>query len=88
MAFNDWNDAGSIPTSCAKCHSTPGYIDYLDNGVVEHPAPVGTVVNCEACHNQYTEELTSVVLESTGDTGAVPRLPRSPLPAWAMKRAA
>ena len=30
MAFNDWNDAGSIPTSCAKCHSTPGYIDYLD----------------------------------------------------------
>ena len=87
MAFNDWNDCTpvppattctpTIPVTCAKCHSTPGYLDYLGAdgtaaGVVNNPAAIGTVVSCEACHNQKAAELTSVVLESTGDTGAVP----------------
>ena len=81
MAFNDWNTCTpvppatpctpSIPTTCAKCHSTPGYLDYLGAdgtaaGVVNNPAPIGTVISCEACHNQQASELTSVVLESTG----------------------
>jgi len=77
MAFNDWNDAGSIPASCAKCHSTPGYKDYLGAdgsaaGVIDQAAPIGTVISCQACHNQQATELTSVVLESTGDAAAVP----------------
>ena len=91
MAFNDWNECTpvppattctpAVPVGCAKCHSTPGYLDYLGAdgtaaGVVDNPAPIGTVVSCEACHNQKAAELTSVVLESTGDTGAVPPIPK------------
>ena len=86
-AFNDWNECTpvppattctpAVPVGCAKCHSTPGYLDYLGAdgtaaGVVDNPAPIGTVVSCEACHNQKAAELTSVVLESTGDATAVP----------------
>ena len=31
MAFNDWNDVGTVPSGCAKCHSTPGYVNYVRN---------------------------------------------------------
>ena len=71
MAFNDWNDTNpqQIPTSCAKCHSTPGYRDFLGAdgsaaGVVNSPAPVGTVVDCDACHNDQAAALTSVTFPS------------------------
>lgn len=54
-AFTHWNAEGSIPTSCAKCHSTPGFRDYLGvdgsaANVVDKTAAVGTTVECEACH--------------------------------------
>ena len=54
-AFNHWNEDGSIPTSCAKCHSTPGYQDYIGAdgsafNVVDKAAPLGTTVECAACH--------------------------------------
>ncbi|MFZ2053131.1 MAG: hypothetical protein WAU81_02930 [Candidatus Aminicenantales bacterium] len=54
-AFKHWDEDGSIPTSCAKCHSTPGYKDYIGAdgsafNVVDSPAPLGTTVECEACH--------------------------------------
>jgi hypothetical protein len=75
MAFNDWNDS-VIPTSCAKCHSTSGYIDYLQDGTVNNTVPPGEVITCTACHNQYAQDLTSVVFESTGDSGAVPPIPK------------
>jgi hypothetical protein len=63
MAFNDWNDAGSIPTTCAKCHSTPGFRDYLgvDGSavdVVDKAAPVGTTIQCEACHADAEKGIT------------------------------
>jgi hypothetical protein len=68
-AFNHWNEDGEIPTSCAKCHSTPGYLDFLgadgsEFGVVNAAAPTGTVITCEACHNSVTAKLTSVVFPS------------------------
>lgn len=57
-AFVHWNeeDPAEVPPSCAKCHSSPGYVDFLggdgtEAGVVDNPAPVGSVVDCEACHN-------------------------------------
>jgi len=55
MPFNDWNDAGSIPTTCAKCHSTPGFLDFLgadgtQGGVVDNAAKTGTTIECLACH--------------------------------------
>jgi hypothetical protein len=54
-AFIHWNADGSIPTTCAKCHSTPGYRDYLGADgsaadVVNSTAPIGTTIQCEACH--------------------------------------
>jgi hypothetical protein len=67
--FNHWNKEGAIPVACARCHSTPGFLDYLGAdgtapGAVNHPAPVGTVITCIACHNDKTLALTSVTFPS------------------------
>ena len=57
-AFVHWDedDPAEVPTRCAKCHSTPGYLDFLgadgtEFGVVDNPSPLGTTVECAACHN-------------------------------------
>ncbi|MGE5225041.1 MAG: cytochrome c3 family protein [Omnitrophica WOR_2 bacterium] len=70
-AFNHWNEADpkEVPVDCAKCHSTPGYQDFMGAdgsaaGKVDKPAPIGTVITCEACHNDATVKLTSVVFPS------------------------
>lgn len=70
-AFRYWDtaDPAEIPTRCAKCHSTTGYLDFLGAdgsaaGVVDAPAPLGTVVSCEACHNDVTVDKTSVLFPS------------------------
>jgi hypothetical protein len=70
-AFNDWNDTNppQVPATCARCHSSPGYRDYLGAdgtpaGVVDNPAPIGTVLDCTACHNEATAALTSVTFPS------------------------
>ncbi|MCA9872243.1 MAG: hypothetical protein KC441_01255 [Anaerolineales bacterium] len=70
-AFVHWDadDPAEVPPSCAKCHSTPGYIDFLgadgtEFGSVENAAPIGTTVECAACHNDATLSLTSVVFPS------------------------
>jgi Cytochrome c7 and related cytochrome c len=67
--FNHWNKEGNIPVECARCHSTPGFLDYLgaDGSTpfkVDHPAPVGTVITCIACHNDKTLALTQVTFPS------------------------
>jgi len=79
-AFVHWNeeDPAEVPDRCAKCHSTPGFLDFLgadgsEFGVVDQPAEIGTVVSCEACHNSITAELTSVVFPSGAEvTGLGP----------------
>ena len=70
-AFTNWNDDDppEIPENCARCHSTPGYLDYLGQdgssaSQVDHPAAVGTTVECEACHNDAAEAKHSVVMPS------------------------
>ena len=70
-AFNHWNedDPQEVPVDCAKCHSTTGYEDFLGAdgsaaGVVDTPHPVGTTVQCVACHNDVTLKKTSVVMPS------------------------
>lgn len=68
-AFNDWNSDGAIPVSCARCHSTPGYIDYVGGDgseafKVDAPAPIGTVLSCDGCHNSAAAQLTSVTFPS------------------------
>ena len=54
-AFRHWDEEGAVPTSCAKCHSTPGYRDYIGAdgsafNVVDKAAALGTTVECDACH--------------------------------------
>jgi len=70
-AFRHWDseDPAEIPESCAKCHSSTGYQDFLgadgsEANVVSAPHAVGTVVDCVACHNNVTIAKTSVVMPS------------------------
>ncbi|GBD84284.1 class III cytochrome C family protein [bacterium BMS3Abin02] len=71
QAFNHWNDddPAVIPTSCAKCHSTPGFQDYVGAdgtafGTVDADAAIGTTVECVACHNDATLKLDHVTMPS------------------------
>lgn len=70
-AFNHWNEEtpAEIPEACARCHSTPGYRDWIGAdgtpaGVVEAPVEIGTTIQCIACHNDVTLTKTSVVMPS------------------------
>jgi len=68
-AFNHWNKEGEIPPECARCHSTPGFLDYIGAdgsapGKVDKPAPTGTVIACVACHNDTTMAMTEVTFPS------------------------
>ncbi len=68
-SFVHWDEDGEVPTSCAKCHSTPGFLDFVGidgtaAGAVDNAAPIGTVITCMACHNDATVEMTSVVMPS------------------------
>lgn len=79
-AFNHWNedDPAEIPTSCAKCHSADGFLDFVgadgtEAGVVDNPAPIGTVISCEVCHNSESQDSVTfpsgVVIEDLGKEG-------------------
>lgn len=68
-AFNHWNEEGEIPPACARCHSTPGFRDYIGAdgspaGVVDRPHATGTVITCVACHNDVTIKMSSVTFPS------------------------
>ncbi|GAB4537430.1 MAG: hypothetical protein Kow0063_24200 [Anaerolineae bacterium] len=70
-AFRHWDedDPAVVAVACAKCHSTPGYLDFLgadgsEAGVVDVAPPVGTTVECVACHNEVTLTKDSVVMPS------------------------
>ncbi len=70
-AFNHWNedDPAVVSANCAKCHSTPGFQDYVGAdgtafGSVEADAAIGTTVECVACHNDATLKLDHVTMPS------------------------
>lgn len=70
-AFTHWNEEEEkvVPVACAKCHSTPGYLDFLGEdgtafGAVDNAAPLGTVVTCDACHNNTASAMTMVAFPS------------------------
>ena len=70
-AFNHWNedDPQEIPVECAKCHSRPGFIDFLgvdgsNANRVDKPAKTGTMITCFVCHNEATDNLSSAVFPS------------------------
>ena len=75
-AFRHWDedDPAEISTSCAKCHSSQGYVDFLGAdgtaaGTVDNAVPAADVmgINCVACHNAATMMLDSVTFPS-GET--------------------
>lgn len=61
-SFTYWDEdqPPEIPVECAKCHSTPGYLNYLGAdgsslGQVDQLVPTGTTIGCEACHTDVAE---------------------------------
>ncbi len=66
-AFTHWDAStpAEVPTSCAKCHTSAGFVDFATNGKVSAavPAPAG-VITCVTCHNDAAEKLTSVTFPS------------------------
>ncbi|SNT31771.1 cytochrome c3 family protein [Tropicimonas sediminicola] len=79
-AFRHWDEEEDklIPETCAKCHSTTGYLEFLgadgsEPGVVskqeidpEHASGIA----CMACHNTVAQNMTSVIFPS-GDEAEV-----------------
>jgi hypothetical protein len=70
-AFTHWDeeDPQEIPTDCAKCHSRPGYTDFLgvdgtEAGQVDNAAKIGTTVTCFVCHNEATGDMDRVIFPS------------------------
>jgi hypothetical protein len=70
-AFIHWDEdsPAEVPANCAKCHSTPGYLDFLgadgtEFGAVDGPHEIGTTIECVACHNEVTLTMDSVVMPS------------------------
>ena len=73
--FRHWDDAtenpDGVPTTCAKCHTTDGYRDYLgadgsEAGKVDVAVAADHAqgVQCVACHNAVTMTKTTVVFPS------------------------
>jgi hypothetical protein len=71
--FRHWDgdDPAEVPTSCAKCHTTAGYRDYLGAdgsaaGKVDAAIAAADAqgVQCVACHNAVTIAKTSVMFPS------------------------
>jgi hypothetical protein len=68
-AFRHWDADGEVSASCARCHSSGGYQDWLGADgsafeVVDAPAPLGTTVDCNACHNAAAATLDTVLFPS------------------------
>jgi len=70
-AFTHWNSENppEIPATCAKCHSSQGFLDYVgadgsEAFKVDANAPVGSVITCNTCHNAATQALTTVKFPS------------------------
>jgi predicted CXXCH cytochrome family protein len=69
QAFTNWNKDKAVPTTCARCHSSEGFVDFLGGdgsvpGVVDKAAPIESVVRCETCHASAALALTSVTFPS------------------------
>jgi len=56
--FRHWDGDGAVPTSCARCHSKPGFRDYAADGVVNTAAKLGTKISCGACHTEEGDGTT------------------------------
>jgi hypothetical protein len=66
-AFVHWDadDPAVVPATCAKCHTSAGYQEFVSTGEIaaDIAAPAGTL-NCDTCHNAAAMALTSVTFPS------------------------
>ena len=71
--FRHWDteDPAEVPTTCAKCHTSAGYRDFLgsdgsDANTVDAavPAKESQGIQCVACHNPVTFSKTTVMFPS------------------------
>ena len=73
--FRHWDDVAAnpdgVPTTCAKCHTSTGYQDFLgldgsEAGKVDAAVPAANAqgIQCVACHNAGTISKTTVVFPS------------------------
>jgi hypothetical protein len=71
-AFRHWDedDPPVVPTSCAKCHSNDGFLDFADDGTVDSDAQPG-VFTCDVCHTNADTGATRMFAEVTFPSGAV-----------------
>jgi hypothetical protein len=71
-AFRHWDedDPPVVPTSCAKCHSIDGFLDFAADGVVDAEANPG-VFTCDLCHTNSQTGATRVFASVTFPSGAV-----------------
>jgi hypothetical protein len=77
-AFSRWYGDDTVTGTCASCHSTPGFLDFIGEdgsnvGIVDHPVPSGTTVECAVCHNPKVGDMSEVLFPSgaiIGDLGA------------------
>jgi hypothetical protein len=68
-AFHHWDEDGEIPATCATCHTSFGFIEYVRGameqaGVAPMAMPTGGTVNCAACHSEASTALVSVPFPS------------------------
>ena len=68
-AFTHWDAEGEVPTACARCHTEAGFRDFLGDdgsapGRVDAPAPIGSSVGCQTCHNPAANALSEVTFPS------------------------
>jgi hypothetical protein len=68
--FRHWDDATAnpdgVPATCARCHTSAGFVDYAADGKVDSPVPAAQAqgVTCTACHSSEARALTSVTFPS------------------------
>ena len=70
-AFTHWNeeDPAEVPSFCAKCHSTAGFVDFVgadgsEAGRVDAPGKINDPVSCTACHSDAAHALDAVTFPS------------------------
>ncbi len=70
VQFRRWDDIKAnpdgVPTSCAKCHTSAGYLDFLIDGKIDKPVPAAQAqgVTCIACHSKEAMAITAVTFPS------------------------
>lgn len=68
-SFHHWDEDGEIPATCATCHTSFGFIEYVRGamdqaGIAPQAMPTGGVVDCAACHSEASTALVSVPFPS------------------------